>query len=163
MLAETMTRLEMSWKKLLRTEKGDREKLSAKRGPGENGWRENEIAEQGEGGEGLTTYVIRGEKTELKARYHLSGSKWYSDVPRLFFTWVDFTTRDITLPLPPLHPPFSPPHHRQPSTLGGCGLLPATFTSLFPSTYANEIDILQTLLSLPHLLYSCHRALNRCL
>lgn len=58
-------------------------------------------------------------------------------------------------PLPLLHIPFSSPHHRQPPTLAGCGLHPATFTSLFPSTYANEIDILQTFLFLPHLLHFC--------
>lgn len=85
-------------------------------------------------------------------------------MPRLFFTWVDFTTRDITLPFPLPSPPFlsrpppclsRPPCRRQPPcvppTLAGCGLHPAAFTSLFPSTYASGTDILQAppFLSLP--------------
>lgn len=66
-------------------------------------------------------------------------------MPRLFFTWVDFTTRDITLPF--LHPHAflaATPPPTIPPTLAGCGLHPAAFTSLFPFTYASGTDIPQT-------------------
>lgn len=85
MLAETVTRLEMSWKKLLRAEKGaeaDREKSSEKGTGRETDRGKNEMEEQGrEGWQGrwesevAAAYVICGEKTELKARYHLSSGK----------------------------------------------------------------------------------------
>lgn len=53
MLAETVTRLEMSWKKLLRAEKGaeaDREKSSEKGTGRETDRGKNEMEEQGRGG-----------------------------------------------------------------------------------------------------------------
>lgn len=185
MLAETVTRLEMSWKKLQRAEKqraeADREKSSEK-GTGRETDREERIGRAGARGRWRTrrgwesevaaAYVIRGEKTELKARYHLSSGKWYSDAPVVFHVGGFYNARycsPLSVPLPPSLVPFSP----FPPTLAGCGLHPAAFTSLFPSTYASGTDILQAthpssaLLS-PSLSLSCplppaSRALNRCL
>lgn len=53
--------------------------------------------------EGLgAAYVIRGEKTELKARYHLSSGKWYSDALVVFHVGGFYNARYYSpLPLPP--------------------------------------------------------------
>lgn len=101
MLAETVTRLEMSWKKLLRAEKGPRqtERNRAKGGPGEKRMGENEMVQGWKGSEGPVAYVIRGEKTELKARYHLSSGKWYSDAPVVFHVGGFYNARYYS-PLP---------------------------------------------------------------
>lgn len=100
-------------------------------------------------------YVIRGEKTELKARYHLSSGKWYSDAPVVFhvggfYNARYYSPRPLVLPRSPMLPALAAtPPPTIPPTLAGCGLHPAAFTSLFPSTYASGTDILQTPLPPP--------------
>lgn len=139
MLAETMTRLEMSWKKLLRAEKGPRqvERNRVKRGPQE---RKRTVGNEMVG-QGVRKGVrCRPPMSSVEERQSLKHATTYQAVngvamPRLFFTWVDFTTRDIALP-------FSPPRHRHPADLSR--VWPPAFTSLFPSTYASRTDILQT-------------------
>lgn len=104
-------------------------------------------------------YVICGEKTELKARYHLSSGKWYSDAPVVFHVGGFYNARyysPLSAPPPP-SPPCPSRRHRRPfpPTLAGCGLHPAAFTSLFPSTYASGTDILQATLPPLSLSLSC--------
>lgn len=61
-----------------------------------------------EGSEVSAAYVIRGEKTELKACYHLSSGKWYSDAPVVFHVGGFYNARYcsplLAATLPSTHP-----------------------------------------------------------
>lgn len=97
--------------------------------------------------EGLAAYVIRGEKTELKARYHLSSGKWYSDAPVVFHVSGFYNARYYSpLFFLPRATPLAatlPPATLPPTLSTGCGLHSAAFTSVLPSTYTSETDVLQ--------------------
>lgn len=101
MLTETVTRLEMSWKKLLRAEKGaeaDREKSSEK-GTRRDRTGENEMAEE-QGRKEARGWLPMSSAEKRQSLKHATTYQAVNGIamPRLFFTWVDFTTRDITLP-----------------------------------------------------------------
>lgn len=101
-----MTHLEMSWKKLRRAEKRDRGRQREIERKGET--RKERTEEKRNGGAGRKGMKkARGwpAVSSAERRQSLKHATTYQAVngvamPRLFFTWVDFTTRDITLPFP---------------------------------------------------------------
>jgi len=77
-------------------------------------------------------------------------------MPWLFFTWI--LQSEISLFFTLLSLSLCTSCRPVSLSLAECGLPPAAFTLLFPFTYTNRTDILQTLLPL-----SRHHALNHCL
>jgi len=96
---------------------------------------------RGKGEKGVAVYVIRREKAELRARYHLSSGKWYSNGRVVFHTGGFYNARyySTLLSLSRLssslsHRCTSPPNISP--TLAGCGLHSAAFAGCFSRVYS---------------------------
>lgn len=174
MLAETVT-LEMSWKKLLRGwgEKRPRrtERNRAKRKPGENGYGERERNERAAGKGSARGWLPMSSAEKRQSLKHATTYQAVNGIAMswLFFTWIDFTTRDI-LPCPRPRPPCpSRRHARSPPpivpTLAGCGssILQLLHRFFRPRTPAGLTFFKPSSLWPPSLCRVRYRALNRCL